>query len=133
MQRLADQLELDFKGLTLIGKPGERIQFGCSNRIRHTLAPDGSSLTFATKGDLINHWLCDLSFEINRRLDLGWADRRWNEIGREKQFTDEADTLEEEIVGYVALHKPRAGSRPQIPIEVIPGLFSLTRWSLRKM
>src|SRR5262249_17336359 len=37
MQRLATQLHVDFKGMTLVGKPGERIQFGCSNRIRHTL------------------------------------------------------------------------------------------------
>jgi len=105
MQRLADQLELDFKGLTLIGKPGERIQFGCSNRIRHTLAPDGSSLTFATKGDLINHWLCVLSFEINRDWTWDGLTDVGIEIGREKQFTGEADTLEKEIVGYVALHK----------------------------
>jgi hypothetical protein len=55
MQRLAAQLDLGFKGLTLIGRPGQRVQFGCSNRIRHTLAPDNSSLTFATQGDLVNH------------------------------------------------------------------------------
>ncbi len=71
MERLAAQLDVDFKGLTLIGKPGERIQFGCSNRIRHTLAPDNSSLTFATADELINHWLCVLSFDIQPRLDLG--------------------------------------------------------------
>ena len=58
MQRLATQLGLDFKGLSLIGKPGERTQFGCSSRIRNTLAPDNSSLTFATQGELLNHWLC---------------------------------------------------------------------------
>src|SRR5262249_43553899 len=40
VQRLAKQLELENSGLTLVPKKGERAQFGCSNRIRHTLAPD---------------------------------------------------------------------------------------------
>ena len=102
--------------MTLIGKPGERIQFGCSNRIRHTLAPDGSSLTFATKGDLINHWLCVLSFEINRDWTWDGLTDVGIEIGREKEFTDEADTLEEEIVGYVAVAqncKPIGDNQPR--------------------
>ncbi|MDT4897395.1 MAG: hypothetical protein QOH25_2472 [Acidobacteriota bacterium] len=103
MQRLASQLDLDFKGLTLIGKPGERIQFGCSNRIRHTLAPDNSSLTFATKGDLFNHWLCVLSFEINRDWTWDGMSETGIEIIRDKQFTGEDDTNENEIVGYVRL------------------------------
>src|SRR5437773_349328 len=45
---------------------GRRIQFGCTGRIRHTLSPENSSLTFATKGDLLNHWLCVLSFDLER-------------------------------------------------------------------
>ena len=70
MERIASQLRVDHKGQTLIGKPGERIQFGCSNRIRHTLAPDNSSLTFATSDELLGHWLCVLSFEVQR--DWTW-------------------------------------------------------------
>lgn len=103
MQRLASQLEVDFKGLSLIGKPGERIQFGCSNRIRHTLAPDNSSLTFATKADLFNHWLCVLSFEINRDWTWKGLSDTGIEITRDKQFTDEDETLETDIVGYLQL------------------------------
>ena len=49
VQRLAKQLELENIGLTLVPKKGERAQFGCSARIRHTLAPDNSSLTFSSK------------------------------------------------------------------------------------
>jgi hypothetical protein len=105
MQRLAAQLRLDFKGLTLIGKPGERIQFGCSHRIRHTLAPDNSSLTFATKGDLINHWLCVLSFEVNRDWTWDGLDETGISIHRRKQFTDEDATFEQDVVGYVQLKK----------------------------
>ena len=61
VQRLAKQLELENIGLTLVPKKGERAQFGCSSRIRHTLAPDNSSLTFSSKGDLPHHWLCACS------------------------------------------------------------------------
>src|SRR5437868_11230496 len=105
MQRLAAQLGLDFKGLSLIGKPGERIQFGCSNRIRHTLAPDNSSLTFATKGDLINHWLCVLSFEVNRDWTWDGLSETGIEIHRHKQFTNETATVEDDVAGYIQLKK----------------------------
>ena len=49
---------------------GERAQFGCSARIRHTLAPDNSSLTFSSKADLPNHWLCCLQLILDR--DWTW-------------------------------------------------------------
>jgi hypothetical protein len=55
IQRLAQQLGLESKGLTLVGKKGVRVQFGCSQRIRHTLAPENASITFASKADLMNH------------------------------------------------------------------------------
>ena len=105
IERLAAQLDVDFKGLTLIGKPGERIQFGCSNRIRHTLAPDNSSLTFATAEELINHWLCVLSFDIRR--DWTWdglADAGIT-VSRTRQFTGEAATHERSVVGQVEWRK----------------------------
>jgi hypothetical protein len=105
MQRLSTQLGLDFKGLSLIGKPGERIQFGCSNRIRHTLAPDSSALTFATEGELINHWLGVLSFEIDRDWTWDGLSHTGIEIDRKRQFTGEDATVEKDIVGYVNLKK----------------------------
>ncbi len=105
MQRLAMQLGLDSKGLSLIGKPGERIQFGCSSRIRHTLAPDNSSISFATKGELFNHWLCVLSFEIDRDWTWDGLSDTGIEIKRSKEFTGEAATNENETVGYVQMKK----------------------------
>lgn len=105
MQRLATQLDVDLKGLTLMGKPGERIQFGCSSRIRHTLAPDNSSLTFATKGDLINHWLCVLSFEIQRDWTWDGLSEKGITVKRRKLFTGEAATEETEGVGEIRLIK----------------------------
>ncbi|HEX8000564.1 MAG TPA: hypothetical protein VF528_19445 [Pyrinomonadaceae bacterium] len=115
MQRLAAQLDVNFKGLTLIGRPGQRIQFGCSNRIRHTLAPDNSSLTFATKDDLFNHWLCVLSFEINRDWTWDGLSDTGVEVRRHKLFTGELATAEDNIVGYVQLKKTasrQATTRP---------------------
>jgi len=105
MQRLATQLSLDFKGLSLLGKPGERTQFGCSSRIRNTLAPDNSSLTFATQGDLVNHWLCALSFEIDRDWTWDGLSQTGIEIHRKKQFTGEAATIEDDVVGCVQFKK----------------------------
>ena len=77
MERIVSQLQVDDKGQTLIGKPGERIQFGCSNRIRHTLAPDNSSLTFAKSDELLGHWLCVLSFELQSSASKARPTKAW--------------------------------------------------------
>jgi hypothetical protein len=105
IQRLAAEIDVDYKGMTLMGKPGQRIQFGCSNRLRHTLAPDGASLTFSTKDDLINHWLCVLSFEIQRDWTWDGLSETGVTIHRKKQFTGEAVTQEAADVGSVRLIK----------------------------
>jgi len=105
MQRLATQLNLGCTGLSLVGKQGERIHFGCSNRIRHTLAPDGSSISFASNAELFNHWICVLSYEINRDWTWDGLSDAGIEIKRRKQFTDEAATVENEIVGAVELKR----------------------------
>lgn len=73
VQQLASQLKTEVNGLTLSGAKGERIVFGCSSRIRHTMAPDRSSVTFASKGDLAGHWLCCISLELDR-------DWMWDEL-----------------------------------------------------
>jgi hypothetical protein len=70
VQRLATQLDVECKGMTLVGKKGERVVFACSSRIRHSLAPDNSSVTFASRDDLINHWLGGFVYRMNR--DWTW-------------------------------------------------------------
>ncbi|REG90364.1 hypothetical protein [Algoriphagus antarcticus] len=70
VERLANALGLEAKGLTLVAPKGERVAFGCNSRIRHSLAPDGSSITFATQADLYNHWIATLSYKVNR--DWAW-------------------------------------------------------------
>ena len=105
IQRLAAQIGVDSKGLSLIGKPGERIHFGCSKRIRNTLAPDSSSLTFASSDSLFNHWLCVVSFEVNRDWSWDGLEPTGIELRRKSQFTGEADTVTDETVGWVELKK----------------------------
>lgn len=73
VERLAQRLEVDFKGMTLVSKRGERVAFSCSRRIRHTLSPDASSLTLAAKEDLSNHWIVGITL----RLDRDWT---WEEL-----------------------------------------------------
>lgn len=130
IQRLAQQLKLENNGLTLVGKKGERIQFGCSNRIRHTLAPDNSSITFASKGDLMNHWLCCLTLEINR--DWTWdalKDRSFI-ITRKKRFNKdnpltETETLEigdieiKKTISIDALQKPNRSRTTLVFIDAV--------------
>lgn len=70
VKRLADALGLESKGMTLLAPKGERIAFGCSSRIRHSLAPDGGSITFSTLADLQNHWIGGISFKLQR--DWSW-------------------------------------------------------------
>lgn len=98
MERLAAALELEANGTTLIGKAGERIQFGCSHRIRHTLAPDHSSITFAASEELINHWLCVLSFDVQRDWTWDGLAHSGIEISRNRQFTGDAATSSGDVV-----------------------------------
>jgi len=70
VQRLAKQLDVEGKELTLTASRGERIVFWCSNLVRHTMAPDSSSITFSGSNELSGHWLVCTTLLINR--DWTW-------------------------------------------------------------
>ena len=70
IQRLAKQLDVEGKELTLTAPLGERIVFWCSNLVRHTMAPDSSSITFSGSNELSGHWLVCTTLFINR--DWTW-------------------------------------------------------------
>ena len=70
MDRLAAAVGTDSKGMSLTGRPGQRWQFGVSRFIRHTSSPDNTSITFATKNDLLNHWIIPITLLIDR--DWSW-------------------------------------------------------------
>ena len=118
VQRLAKQLNLESIGLTLVAPKGERVQFGCSSRIRHTLAPDNSSLTFSSKGDLANHWLCCVQLTIDRDWTWNAVEDRAFVIERTLRFTHDDPDTETEVTtvgdievrhaaSFESLHIPR--------------------------
>ncbi|MFO7323361.1 MAG: hypothetical protein DIU68_016645 [Chloroflexota bacterium] len=93
IQRLAQQLDVNHKGLTLVGEKGQRVIFGCSNRIRHTLAPDHSSITFASKDELLNHWVVALTYQVDRDWTWDMLEEVSFELFRELKYQgdDEID------------------------------------------
>ncbi|MDZ7604581.1 MAG: hypothetical protein U5K79_03115 [Cyclobacteriaceae bacterium] len=129
VQQLADKLNIESNGLTLNAPKGQRIVFGCSSRIRHTLAPDNSSITFASKGDLINHWLCCISLELDRDWMWDALESRSFIVRRTKKFThDENPESTNVIIGdiemvrtasFESLHKPQRNSTRLIFIDAV--------------
>ncbi|MEL6923734.1 MAG: hypothetical protein AAFO94_06765, partial [Bacteroidota bacterium] len=129
LQQLADQLNLESTKLTLNAPKGERVVFGCSSRIRHTLAPDHSSLTFASKSDLAGHWLCCISLVIDRDWMWDALETRGFVIRRTKKYTH-ADAAESTnaLVGdfelirtasFEALHDPQRESTRLVFIDAV--------------
>jgi hypothetical protein len=117
IQRLALELGLENKGLTLVGKKGKRVQFGCSNRIRHTLSPDNSSITFASKGDLMNHWLCCITLQIDRDWTWDALEDVSFVINRKKRFKQDDPNTETETlqVGDIEVRKTISIDALQVP------------------
>ncbi len=70
VQRLAAHLGLAANGLTLGARPGERVVFGASGALRHTLSGDRGAIAFAGDGELLGHWLAAIQIEIDR--DWTW-------------------------------------------------------------
>jgi hypothetical protein len=68
--RLADQLDLGCDGLTFTARPGQRVVFGASGALRHTLAGDSSSITFASANELVGHWIACIHLDVAR--DWTW-------------------------------------------------------------
>ncbi|MEI6847184.1 MAG: hypothetical protein WCK32_03965 [Chlorobiaceae bacterium] len=97
VQRLAKQLDVECKGTTLLSRNGERLQFWCSNMVRHTMAPDNSSLTFANKKELTGHWLVCTSLYIDR--DWTWDGLETSSIivQRRRRWGRDSDTIDKKI------------------------------------
>ena len=128
--RLAGELQLNVNGLTVRGRPGHRTVFGASGKMRHILAPDNSSVTFASNTDLSLHWIIALRVTIDR--DWTWSglapngitiERNGLVVGQvEPRFTADHDALispdrtKTDLVFFdVVEPKPDAG---QFPAEI---------------
>jgi hypothetical protein len=106
IQRLAKQLKLENMGLTLTGGKGERVQFGCSHRIRHTLSPESSALTFSSDGDLMNHWLSCITLDLDRDWTWDALQDRSLVVTRTLRFThDAAGETETEEIGDIEIRR----------------------------
>ncbi len=105
IQRLAQQINVESRGLSLLAQKGTRVQFGCSRRIRHSLAPDGTALTISTKSDLIDHWLVPLHFRLQR--DWTWDATKLEGfvIKRAVKFGRNPAWSEEKVIGSLDLHR----------------------------
>ncbi len=103
IQRFANQVNLKSTGNSLLAHPGTRVQLGCARSIRHSLSPDGTSLTFSTQTDMINHWLV----AVNLRLQRDWS---WDAMNiesflimRTKKFGRQGASPAEEEVGAIEM------------------------------
>ncbi len=105
IERLAQAIDVTSKGLSLLGKPGQRWQFGACRAIRNTLAPDNTSITIATQDDLVNHWLVPITLLLDR--DWSWDGIKpiSIDIYRKKKFALADDWEPEMLVGDIELKK----------------------------
>jgi hypothetical protein len=124
MQRLADELDLDYRDLTLMGKPGTRVVFGSSKALAHTLSPDHGSITFASKVELIGQWLAVITLQLQR--DWSWDALEPTSLDVTNDGGDPAGTIDIlDTVAITALRDPNRTSTRLVFLDAIdPKVFS---------
>lgn len=109
IERLAATCGFNKNGLSILGNENERVQFGCSNLIGHTLSPDHSSVTFATMDELSRKWISVIQLELNRDWCWDMLEPDSFDVFRQwKYHRDdgiEFEDGEEEKVGVIGLTK----------------------------
>ncbi|HRP90366.1 MAG TPA: hypothetical protein PKX92_10010 [Edaphocola sp.] len=105
VQRLGSLLDIKVKDLTLLAKNGERLQFWCSNMIRHSMSPDNSSLTFANKNELQNHWLVCTILYIDRDWTWDGLEDSSFHIFRKRKMTHDQGDFQETFIGDLELKR----------------------------
>jgi hypothetical protein len=70
IQRLARQLRLQNRDLTLSGEAGRRVVFGASAAVHHVLSPDHSTITFSNETEITAQWLIAIPLRLAR--DWTW-------------------------------------------------------------
>lgn len=89
LSRMADALNLVAHNLTIEGEKGKRTQFGCSKLMRHSLAPDSSSVSFSSLGELYNQWVVAVDYTLKR--DWGWDGLMPESISVYRKWKSELD------------------------------------------
>jgi hypothetical protein len=105
IEQLAKAIDVEAKGMSLMGKTGQRWQFGAARAIRHTLSPDNTSLTIATQDDMVNHWLVPITLLIDRDWSWDGVMPVSVDIFRRKKFSLDADWGEETLIGDIEIKK----------------------------
>jgi hypothetical protein len=70
IQRLARQLRLESRALTLSAGAGRRVVFGASATVGHHLSPDHSTITFTSETEITSQWLMAVPLRLAR--DWTW-------------------------------------------------------------
>ena len=117
MQRLADQLDVATSGLTLSARPGERVVFGASGALRHTLTGDRGAITFASSNELIGRWLAVINIRLNRDWSWEGLDDEGFVVGRRDEAGAAGDPI---VVGQ--LQVPFAVSPQAVAPGGVPGV-----------
>ncbi|WP_207483545.1 hypothetical protein [Arenibaculum pallidiluteum] len=113
IQRLARQLRLESRDLTLSGPAGRRAVFGASAGLRHVLAPDHSTITFASETEITAQWL----LVVPLRLARDWT---WDALADEGlQVLRSIDGEEPVAVGTIAPRRMlnAAAVRRGVPLD----------------
>ena len=102
LARLAQELDLEGRELTVSGRSGHRTIFGCASALRHILSPERSSLTLASDADLSQRWINVLQLELAR--DWTWDDLAEEGLTVQRRLSRPGQP--DEIAGTISL--PRA-------------------------
>lgn len=117
-QKLAQQLDLDVNGLTFSGRPGRRVVFGASKKLRHTLPGDHSEITFAAQTELLNHWVMAIQLD----LDRDWT---WDALA-DQSFTVIRDLDGVDTIGTIEVRQTVSEGAAAVPLIPDPNQREVT-------
>jgi hypothetical protein len=98
LQRFAERLHLAANGLQLTARTGERVVFAASGALRHSLSLERDSISFASEGELLGHWIAVIQLELAR----DWTWNGLEDYGFEVSRSDSATGVPR-VVGSVSL------------------------------
>ena len=124
--RFASALGLRNVGLTLRGRPGRRVVFGCTHALRHVTGPDGASLTLGAQSDLVQHWLVAVQLTLDR--DWTWDGLAFDGIVVERDGAEVGRFGPSRNAGTDALVSPQRAQTDLVFVDAIdpkpaPGAF----------
>jgi len=133
LSRLADALDLVAHNLTLEGNKGKRIQFGCSKAMRHSMAPDSSSVSFSSLAELYNQWVIAVNYSLLR--DWAWDGLEVESISIYRQWKKEsaAGYQEEELAGTINISRTAGINALQEPDRKDSQLIFLDAFDPKKV